>query len=58
MLWDLRNVTITSLSTGGSGGEDRLTSNASLMASQVIYSCLGIKDHKGEYCLKRAQRFC
>lgn len=48
MLLDLREVQVTSWSTGGSGGEDRLTANASLQAESVTHSALGIRDHKGE----------
>ena len=46
IMLDLREVTVTSWSTGGSGGEDRLTGNASLQAERIIHSSLGIKDHK------------
>ena len=30
LLFDMTNVTVTSYSTGGSGGEDRLTENVTL----------------------------
>jgi hypothetical protein len=57
-MYDLRDVQIASWSTGGSGGEDRLTGNVSLQADRVILSVLGIKDHKGEFLEKSEGGMC
>ena len=47
---DLTNVLVTSVSTGGSGGEDRLTENVTLNFEQVhfVYWTQGEKGSKGE----------
>ncbi len=43
---DMRDVTVTSWSTGGSGGEDRLTGNASLSSRKITSTVFGIRDYK------------
>jgi hypothetical protein len=47
ILIDMREVLVSSWSTGGSGGEDRLTGNVTLQAERAIHSTLGIRDYKG-----------
>jgi hypothetical protein len=43
---DMREVTVSSWSTGGSGGEDRLTGNASLSCRKISSTVFGIRDYK------------
>ena len=44
---DMYQVTVSSVSMGGSGGEDRLTCNVSLNFSRLVSSSFGVHDHKG-----------
>ena len=44
---DMRDVTVSSWSTGGSGGEDRLTGNCTLSGERSTHTSFGIRDHKG-----------
>ena len=37
IILDFRNLNVSSLSTGGSGGEDRLTENVTLNFDEVVY---------------------
>ena len=50
LVYEMQNVVVTSVKTGGSGGEDRLTENVTLNFSGISWEYTSIKDstHGGE----------
>lgn len=47
IMLEMKNVRCTSLSTGGSGGEDRLTANMSWSGDSLTYHTIGNQDFNG-----------